>query len=340
MARYISFAVLLGIIVVIGALFYKVMIGFFVPVFLAAVLVVVFRPLHRWVGSKVGERDHVAAGITTTLILLIVLIPASLVLTMAAIQGAGFVKDFNLSSIQYGLAKLRTNDWVNLEYPHAPIVREIQSKVEDIQKQATEQRFDELVDPKGNLQGDIKEIRKRLPDLIPSLTKQSIVEMERKFNSERRKKSVEVVVRPDLEKILEQANEQLKDVFADVPPPNEAVEMDPAEREVAKLKKRDERLANAKQQPLPGLLPSFARSEDSKTELEQTKIARDRFLDTAVSWTNSIENFNRALDKLQPGKPDQPEDVVEFQKTVFLLNQEWTKVRDTLSGGAWIGRSI
>ncbi len=37
MARYISFAVLLAIIVVIGALFYKVMIGFFVPVFLAAV---------------------------------------------------------------------------------------------------------------------------------------------------------------------------------------------------------------------------------------------------------------------------------------------------------------
>jgi predicted PurR-regulated permease PerM len=96
-------------------------------------------------------------------------------------------------------------------------------------------------------------------------------------------------------------------------------------------------LANAKQQPFPSLLPSFARSEDSKTELEQTKIARDRFLDTAVSWTNSIENFNRALDKLQPGKPDQPEDVVEFQKAVFLLNQEWTKVRDTLSGGPWIG---
>ncbi len=40
MARYISFAVLLAIIVVIGALFCKVMIGFFVPVFLAAVLVV------------------------------------------------------------------------------------------------------------------------------------------------------------------------------------------------------------------------------------------------------------------------------------------------------------
>ena len=233
MARYISFAVLLGIIVVIGALFYKVMIGFFVPVFLAAVLVVVFRPLHRWVGSKVGERDHIAAGITTTLILLIVLIPASLVLTMAAIQGAGFVKDFNFSSIQYGLAKLRTNDWVNLEYPHAPIVREIQSKVEDIQKEATEQRLEELLNPKGKLQGDIKEIRKRLPDLIPSLTKQSIVEMERKFNSNRKKKNAELVVRSDLEKILEQANEQLKEVFADVLPPNEAVEMETTDRETS-----------------------------------------------------------------------------------------------------------
>ena len=60
-ARYISFAVLLAIIVVIGALFYKVMIGFFVPVFLAAVLVVVFRPLHRWVCAKVGDREHIAA---------------------------------------------------------------------------------------------------------------------------------------------------------------------------------------------------------------------------------------------------------------------------------------
>ena len=52
MARYISFAVLLAIIVVIGALFYKVMIGFFVPVFLAAVLVVVFKLFVHGGGSS------------------------------------------------------------------------------------------------------------------------------------------------------------------------------------------------------------------------------------------------------------------------------------------------
>ena len=49
MARYISFAVLLAILALIGILFYRVMIGFFVPVFIAVVLVVVFQPLHRWV---------------------------------------------------------------------------------------------------------------------------------------------------------------------------------------------------------------------------------------------------------------------------------------------------
>lgn len=44
MSRIVSFIVLLAFIVVIGALFYRVMIGFLIPVFLAAVLVVVFRP--------------------------------------------------------------------------------------------------------------------------------------------------------------------------------------------------------------------------------------------------------------------------------------------------------
>ena len=56
MARYISFAVLLAILTLIGILFYKVMIGFFVPVFIAVVLVVVFQPLHRWVLDVVTEK--------------------------------------------------------------------------------------------------------------------------------------------------------------------------------------------------------------------------------------------------------------------------------------------
>ncbi len=40
MSRLMSLIALIAVIVVIGLLFYKVMVGFFVPVFLAAVLVV------------------------------------------------------------------------------------------------------------------------------------------------------------------------------------------------------------------------------------------------------------------------------------------------------------
>jgi predicted PurR-regulated permease PerM len=70
-----------------------------VPVFLAAVLVVVFRPLHRWVLSRVGERDHLASGITTSLIVLIVLLPAGVVLSLAAVQGVRFVSNVNWNNM-------------------------------------------------------------------------------------------------------------------------------------------------------------------------------------------------------------------------------------------------
>ncbi|MEQ1827843.1 MAG: hypothetical protein ABL921_17920, partial [Pirellula sp.] len=158
MARYISFAVLLGIIVVIGALFYKVMIGFFVPVFLAAVLVVVFRPLHRYVCSKVGGREHVAAGITTLLILLIVLIPASLVLSMAAVQGAALLRTINSTSLKLSLVKLRSSELLLLDFPYATLVQSIQQKIDDIQLQVSkEQSYAELMNANGRMQGDVGE---------------------------------------------------------------------------------------------------------------------------------------------------------------------------------------
>ncbi len=84
MSRIISFAVLIAIIIVIGLLFYKVLIGFFIPVFLASVLVVVFRPLHRWVLERTGFRDRIAAVITSLLIMLTLFLPIAVVGTAAA----------------------------------------------------------------------------------------------------------------------------------------------------------------------------------------------------------------------------------------------------------------
>jgi len=92
MSRMVSFAVLIGILVVITILFYRVMASFMLPLFMAALLGVIFQPLHRWALAKSGGRRYVAAGITSVLVLLSVLAPAALVITMATLQGIGLAE--------------------------------------------------------------------------------------------------------------------------------------------------------------------------------------------------------------------------------------------------------
>lgn len=87
MGRIVSFVLLLVIILLIGAVFLAVMAQFLVPMFLAVLLVVLFRPLHHWIQEKCGGRAHLAAGLTTLAIVLIVLIPLLLVLTRAVAEG-------------------------------------------------------------------------------------------------------------------------------------------------------------------------------------------------------------------------------------------------------------
>ena len=48
LSRIMSVVMLIFGIVAVGILFYRVMAVFFVPLFLAAALVVVFRPVHQW----------------------------------------------------------------------------------------------------------------------------------------------------------------------------------------------------------------------------------------------------------------------------------------------------
>lgn len=92
MARIISLIVLVGILLVIGGLFLKVMAGFLLPLFLAALLVVVFRPLHRWFVGRCGRYSRIAALLTTLAILLLVLIPLSLLLVEAGYEAQGLYR--------------------------------------------------------------------------------------------------------------------------------------------------------------------------------------------------------------------------------------------------------
>ena len=115
MSRLISFAVLIAIIVIIGLLFYKVLIGFFIPVFLAAVLVVVFRPLHRWVLERTGERERLAAVLTTLLMMLTLLLPVAAVGTAAAVQGLRLLDQNDPKTIALRLSQFRSS--LGLEMP-------------------------------------------------------------------------------------------------------------------------------------------------------------------------------------------------------------------------------
>ncbi|MFM8435151.1 MAG: permease, partial [Planctomycetia bacterium] len=83
MTRLMSFGVLLGLVAVFGLLSLRVMSGFLLPLLLAAMLVVIFGPLHRWLRERFGMPEWVAAGLTTLFVLLIVLVPLSLLVVRA-----------------------------------------------------------------------------------------------------------------------------------------------------------------------------------------------------------------------------------------------------------------
>ncbi|TWT42710.1 AI-2E family transporter [Botrimarina hoheduenensis] len=73
--RVISLIVLLAVVLLISVLFFRVMASFVVPLFLAAVLAVVFKPLQQWSLRITGGRPHRSALITTLVVSLGVLVP-------------------------------------------------------------------------------------------------------------------------------------------------------------------------------------------------------------------------------------------------------------------------
>ncbi|MGI9178205.1 MAG: AI-2E family transporter [Pirellulales bacterium] len=83
MTRLVSFGMLLALVVLFGLLSLQVMANFLLPMLLAAMLVVIFGPLHRWVRERTRWPDWAAAGLTTLLIVLIVLAPLSLLVFRA-----------------------------------------------------------------------------------------------------------------------------------------------------------------------------------------------------------------------------------------------------------------
>ncbi|MEX2120501.1 MAG: AI-2E family transporter [Pirellulales bacterium] len=114
MARIVSFVVLLAILLVIVALFFRVMAGFLLPLFLAALLVVMFGPLHRSIVVRCQGRERLAAGLTTLAILIIVLAPMLGILGKAAVEAAELASGWNRQSTEERVDKLRSRLGLNL----------------------------------------------------------------------------------------------------------------------------------------------------------------------------------------------------------------------------------
>lgn len=117
MARVVSFLVLVATLVGIAILFIHVMWGFLLPLFLAALFAVVFRPLYDRILARSQGYRYVASGLTTLIVLILVFVPGGLVLTMAGLQGLNLVARLEVSTVPEKLAALRKD--YGLEIPEA-----------------------------------------------------------------------------------------------------------------------------------------------------------------------------------------------------------------------------
>lgn len=116
MSRWISFIVLLGVIIVIAAFFLRVMAEFLVPLFVATLLVVIFRPVHCWFLEKTDHRPAWSALLTTFSVVLAVVLPFGIMLAMAAAEGREIIKRFDRSLILQKLDDFRSTFGLNV--PH------------------------------------------------------------------------------------------------------------------------------------------------------------------------------------------------------------------------------
>ncbi|MFI4875862.1 MAG: AI-2E family transporter [Blastopirellula sp. JB062] len=128
--KMFSFWALLAIVGVAAFFTYQVMSIFLVPMFLAAILVVIFRPLHDWIVRKLKGRNALAAGATTLIILLIVLAPMIGIFSMAIKETIDLVRSDDQPKVEERLDRLRNR--LGLTIPNPPLFHKIGEELENL----------------------------------------------------------------------------------------------------------------------------------------------------------------------------------------------------------------
>ena len=129
MSRLVSFYILLGILLFIAILFFRVMAGFLLPLFLALVLVVIFQPVHSRLLSRFAKKPRLAAGLTTMIIAAVVMAPITLVVIFAVSEGAAIVRGLDLDDASAGLEIVRSK--LGFDDPHVVPLRELERALTD-----------------------------------------------------------------------------------------------------------------------------------------------------------------------------------------------------------------
>ncbi len=151
LSRIMSVVMLVIGILAIGVLFYHVMVGFFVPLFMAALLVVIFRPVYTWLLQRTNQRRRLCAGLTTTLVLLIVLLPLAMLVSIATTQFTVLLSRMNGSAT---VALDRVRDQVGLSLPHAEYFRALDGITDSLGVDGLP-RFNATVETAASHRGDL-----------------------------------------------------------------------------------------------------------------------------------------------------------------------------------------
>ncbi len=105
----------IGLLIAASVAFFALLSGFWQPIFWAAVIGILFRPVQVWMIDRVGGRTSLAAVLTVVLIFFTVLVPAMLVASAVTAEATGVYLRIRSGELDVGALV----DWIQELLPRA-----------------------------------------------------------------------------------------------------------------------------------------------------------------------------------------------------------------------------
>ncbi|MDX1964045.1 MAG: AI-2E family transporter [Pirellulales bacterium] len=135
MPRLATLLVLVCLVALFGYLFYQVMAGFLMPLFLALLCAILFEPLHEWVLSRCRGYRYLSASLVTFLVFLMITVPLLITSASLILEARQLVENPQLFIIDPRIMETGVA-WVNkrfsLELTAAEIQQVLYTKTRDV----------------------------------------------------------------------------------------------------------------------------------------------------------------------------------------------------------------